>query len=109
MVGVLYLNVRLAKVTGAAEARNLAAADDRIGMLTQMVEAIKAVKFFSWERPYEQGMEELRVEECKHIQYFRVVSVTSIALGRASPTIGSCIVHLDPIPAAPVWSHLCST
>jgi hypothetical protein len=66
------------------------AADSRIEILKEVVSAIKAVKFFAWEEPYLDKISDERLREIIGIRKYRMLVVTSLALGRASPALGAC-------------------
>lgn len=90
MFTILFINRALSYETKAAEKANLGAADRRLRLMKQMIDGIHAVKLHGWERRYLAKIEGVRVEECRHIQRFRILQVMSIALGRASPVLASC-------------------
>ena len=60
IVVVMFVNMMIARRLGRIEKMNLQLADRRIGILGEIVGAIKAVKFFAWEEP----CEDLRQRSC---------------------------------------------
>lgn len=86
---ILKLNFWLAKWGGSVEKKNLEAADGRMGIMTEMVVGMKAVKFFSWESSYLSKLFAARNVECASIRQRRMLQVTSVTLGRASPVFAS--------------------
>jgi ABC-type multidrug transport system fused ATPase/permease subunit len=68
----------------------MAARDLRLVALRQVVNAIKAVKYYAWEAQYTELVERLRVEELKHLTTARVLTVTSVSVGKAFPVIATC-------------------
>lgn len=90
MVAVMTTNFYLSSVAGRQEKENLERAGDRVGILTEIVQSIKAVKFFGWESSYLTKIGDARAKECVGIKRFRMLQVGSIALGRASPALASC-------------------
>ncbi|GBG31314.1 ABC transporter, putative [Hondaea fermentalgiana] len=89
MLGIMLLNVLLGKLIHAIEQKSLNFADERLSMLTAVVEGIRAVKLFGWEEKYREKINKIRDEECNHIRNYRLAHVTSIASGRASPVLSA--------------------
>jgi hypothetical protein len=71
---------------GKVEQQTLELADQRMSILTQIVETIKAIKFFAWEPEYLERITTIRTKECRKIREERMLHVTSVALGRSSRT-----------------------
>lgn len=91
MVAILLLNIRFSSISGKIESETLGYADKRLSILSQMIDSIKAVKFFAWEDNYLQKIDDVRSKECKTIRRWRMWQVTSVSLGRSSPVLSSCI------------------
>ena len=89
IVVVMFGNVMIARKLGRIEKRNLELADRRIGILGEIVGAIKAVKFFAWEEPYLGKITDVRVQELISIRSFRMWQVTSVSLGRSLPALAA--------------------
>ncbi|GBG31313.1 ABC transporter, putative [Hondaea fermentalgiana] len=89
MLAILCLNVLMGKITHSIEQKNLRFADERLSILTAVVEGIRAVKLFGWEEKYRKKINDIRDEECTHIRNYRLAHVTSIASGRASPVLSA--------------------
>ena len=77
----------LTGIQGKVEQLTLELADERMSILTQIVETIKAIKFFAWEPEYLERITTVRNNECRKIREERMLHVTSVALGRASRTL----------------------
>ena len=88
--GILRINKALGQVTKRNEKLSLIAADARLGLLRQMVDTMKCVKFFSWESSYLEMLTEKRVEEVLRIRKYRAVQQFSLNLARSAPVF-SCI------------------
>ena len=90
----LAFNQRLAMLTKSAEQNNLEAADIRLGILRQIVEAIKGVKLFAWESSYLELITSARELECGFIQNHRMLQISGLNVGRAAPVLASatCIL-----------------
>ena len=59
--------------------------------MSEIVEGATAVKFFGWEIPYLDKLATARENECTSIRKYRMLQVTSVSLGRASPILSSCL------------------
>lgn len=75
MLMVMGCNIYISKWIGYVEKNNLKCADTRIGILSEIISSIKAVKFFAWEHSYEEKITRARLQECKSIQKFRSLQV----------------------------------
>lgn len=112
MVVMTLVNLRIARKLGGIEATILKASDKRIGILTEIVASIKAVKFFAWERPYMDKLSAARTDEVTRIQRFRLWQVTSIAIGRSAPAISACAAIVtyallgNPLRAGDIFATL---
>ena len=74
-------NIAITRVLSTIESENLKAADTRVGIMTEVVSAMKAVKFFAWEEPYLQRITDARMKEMRLIRWFKVLVNGSIAIG----------------------------
>lgn len=88
---LLLINARLGLWSGKLEKKNLDAADKRVGLVSEIVNSIKAVKFFAWEEAYLSKIDRLRAEECKGIRTFRLVQNASVITGRISPVVSAMV------------------
>eukprot|EP00937_MAST-01D_sp_MAST-1D-sp2_P002912 g2912.t1 len=90
MAAVMFINWRLSGSTKAAEARALRHADDRLGVLLEVISSIKAVKLLGWEAPYLAEIHARRAAESRAIRRFRLVQTQTLSLGRAAPVLATC-------------------
>eukprot|EP01064_Diplonema_japonicum_P031285 TRINITY_DN5536_c0_g1_i1.p1 TRINITY_DN5536_c0_g1~~TRINITY_DN5536_c0_g1_i1.p1 ORF type:complete len:1494 (+),score=401.34 TRINITY_DN5536_c0_g1_i1:41-4522(+) len=88
---VLFVNRALAKRAAKEEAETLAAGDVRIQLITRVIEGIKAVKLSAWEVPFENAIKETRKTESYSLSRFRLATMSSIQVGRASPALAACV------------------
>lgn len=86
---ILKLNLSIGEWAGRVESSNLAKAAGRLGILQEAIDGIKAVKFFAWEQQYIPKLVAAREEECVSIRKHRMLLVTTVTLGRASPVLAS--------------------
>ena len=91
LVLVLIANQWMAKVSARREAECLTAADKRVVLITRVIEGIKAVKLSTWEVPFLDRIFSARSEEGKALSAFRMVTQTSVQVGRAAPTLACCV------------------
>ena len=89
MATVMTLNLLLATKNKAAEARGLAAADVRLGIMKQIINGVKAVKLSCWEEPFLAEICKARRTETVNIGRFRVYQLISVQCGRASPILSA--------------------
>eukprot|EP01065_Artemidia_motanka_P035000 TRINITY_DN42967_c0_g1_i1.p1 TRINITY_DN42967_c0_g1~~TRINITY_DN42967_c0_g1_i1.p1 ORF type:complete len:1406 (+),score=499.49 TRINITY_DN42967_c0_g1_i1:76-4293(+) len=94
-LAVLYvsmiLNRWVAAKTKVVEARNLKASDERISLMTRVIEGAKAIKLCAWEENFLDTLHKCRKDECKHVKTYRMYQNTSLQLGRAAPVFASCV------------------
>eukprot|EP01061_Rhynchopus_euleeides_P041398 TRINITY_DN719_c2_g1_i1.p1 TRINITY_DN719_c2_g1~~TRINITY_DN719_c2_g1_i1.p1 ORF type:complete len:1683 (+),score=473.23 TRINITY_DN719_c2_g1_i1:573-5051(+) len=91
LVLVLISNQWMAKVSARRESECLKSADKRIALITRVIEGIKAVKLSTWEVPFLDRIFAARSEEGRSLSGFRMVTQTSVQIGRAAPTLACCV------------------
>ena len=82
---------RLARWCGDIVPKTLAEADARVSIMTELVEGIKAVKFFAWESSYLDRLFTARELECSLVWLLKMVASTMVCLGRVSPILASVV------------------
>jgi len=90
MFSIAYVNYRLTKLIKKVEEIDFALGDERIGILREILDGVKAIKMMAWEIPFRDLINSKRIEETEYIRKFRSLSVTSINSGRASPILAAC-------------------
>lgn len=80
----------LSKSLKNVEEKRTAASDSRMQSLGQLIEGIKAVKFYAWEEPSTEKVSQLRSAECEWISKYRRVQAITMQTGRASPPLAAC-------------------
>ncbi|CAJ1383184.1 unnamed protein product [Effrenium voratum] len=88
MLAMLFLNTRLSVRAKAAEKRNLERSDVRIGLMSQIIHGIRAIKFCAWEESFEDLVVKERARECIPLKQYRVLSQGTVQVGRANPIVG---------------------
>ena len=68
----------------------MAAADQRLAIIRQVITDIKPIKLSSWEESFLDIISKAREEEVKWMLKFRVLYQGSAQLGRASPFLAAC-------------------
>lgn len=93
----LFVNIAFTFATGrlalrlkGVEKERTAASDKRMQTLGQLIEGIKAVKYYAWEEPSTEKVASLREEECLWISRYRRVQAITMQTGRASPPLAAC-------------------
>ena len=74
---ILPINFKLANLIGYLQKKNLAITDKRIQKLNEALQAIRIIKFFSWEDNFEKDIMAVRELELKYLIYR---SVTWVAM-----------------------------
>ncbi|TBU41809.1 P-loop containing nucleoside triphosphate hydrolase protein [Dichomitus squalens] len=85
----LPLNNMMAKRTSAIAKRTSAARDSRMGVLNELITAIKFIKFFAWEDKWVERVLSARTVELHWITKERVNSILFSLLGYISPVLVS--------------------
>lgn len=72
---VLPINFKLANLIGYLQKKNLGITDERIQKLNEALQAIRIIKFFSWEDNFEKDIMAVRELELKYLVYRSVTWV----------------------------------
>ena len=91
LVIVLIINQYMARLTAVRESECLKYADLRTSLITKAIEGIKAIKLSTWEVPFLREILKARSSESVAIASFRLITMTAIQIGRASPTLACCV------------------
>lgn len=86
----IFLTGRLTLRLKSVEKERTAASDRRMQTLGQLIEGIKAVKYYAWEEPSTLKVASLRAAECLWISRYRRVQAITMQTGRASPPLAAC-------------------
>ena len=90
MVLSLSLNRVFAQCGGRMAASEMAAGDARLTVMREIVESIVPLKYLTWEEQYLKLIDEKRDIECKWLYRIRLLTVTSVTIGRVSPVLAAC-------------------
>ena len=85
MGAVMGFNASAGRLVSHITKKDLQAADARLTTLREVITNITSLKFLCWETPYLAQLHAKREVECHWLLRFRLTSVMSISLGRASP------------------------
>ncbi|KAG0663039.1 Transporter of the ATP-binding cassette (ABC) [Maudiozyma exigua] len=77
ILAVLPINFKLANLIGQLQKKNLEITDKRIQKLNEALQAIRIIKFFSWEDNFSAEINEIREEELRYLIYRSVAWVSS--------------------------------
>ncbi|CAB4255585.1 similar to Saccharomyces cerevisiae YHL035C VMR1 Vacuolar membrane protein involved in multiple drug resistance and metal sensitivity [Maudiozyma barnettii] len=77
IVSALPINFKLANIIGELQKKNLQITDKRIQKLNEALQAIRIIKFFSWEDNFSDEINEIREEELRYLIYRSVAWVAS--------------------------------
>ncbi|KAH3901580.1 uncharacterized protein SCDLUD_001343 [Saccharomycodes ludwigii] len=87
MILLLPITFRLANWLGDLQRKNLAVTDKRIQKLNETFQAIRIIKFFSWEENFERDLISIRDEELKLLLYRSLVWSCSAFVWFITPSI----------------------
>ena len=87
---LVFLSVKLSRNLKKVEKERTLLSDKRIQNLTQLIEGIKAVKYYAWEEPSTDKIAKIRAEECVMIGKYRQAQALAVQIGRASPPLAAC-------------------
>ena len=94
MIGMLFLNTRISQMAKKAEKDNLARTDVRMRIMTQIVQGIRAIKFCAWEESFKTMLSKERALECIPLKWYRVLTQSTVQIGRANPIVGCLFAFL---------------
>ena len=87
MVFLLPVNYFLAKGFNITSQRILTATDKRVGITNEVLQNIRIIKYFAWERRFGGMIEEKRTAELKAIRSRYVVWATAVAIWNSVPVL----------------------
>ncbi|KAJ6516269.1 multidrug resistance-associated ABC transporter [Mycena sanguinolenta] len=79
------------KVIVGTQEKLMKARDERIGLMNEILGAIRMIKFMAWERKFEARTMEIRDRELKHQRLTYIITVLWNAIWNASPVIVTLI------------------
>jgi len=91
MLFILIANVFISRVSFHLEKKNIRLADQRLQIVSSILESVRAVKLFGWEGRFLSRVEAIRNKEVIGIAKYRVTHVSNIVMGRASPVLSSMV------------------
>ncbi|GMM56145.1 bile acid-transporting ATPase [Maudiozyma humilis] len=77
ILAALPINFKLANLIGKLQKKNLEITDKRIQKLNEALQAIRIIKFFSWEDNFSKEINEIREDELRYLIYRSVTWVGS--------------------------------
>ena len=105
MIISLSLNRLFANCGGRMAASEMAAGDSRLTVMREIVESIVPLKYLTWEEPYLNLIDRKREIECHWLYKMRLLTVTSVTIGRVSPVLAACATYtymgLNDYPLTP--------
>ncbi|CAI4045596.1 hypothetical protein SKDZ_12G0130 [Saccharomyces kudriavzevii ZP591] len=87
IVAMLPLNYKLAKYIGDLQKKNLAVTDNRIQKLNEAFQAIRIIKYFSWEENFEKEINTIRENELSLLLMRSIIWSISSFVWFVTPTI----------------------
>jgi len=89
MVVVLLINAVIASKAQTAEEHDLAASDNRLSLMTQIISGIKAIKLSAWEDSFLALIGSARQTEMKCLREYRILHQSTVQIGRACPSVAA--------------------
>ena len=93
MIFVIFIQATLSSVIGAVQAKLTVLTNARLQRLTQLIQAIRIVKFMSWEDAVEKTISDLRTEELLHLKTFTIVRSILFSTMFTAPILSSLTVY----------------
>lgn len=87
ILSMLPLNFKLASLLGQIQKSSLAVTDKRIQKLNETFQAIRIIKFFSWEENFEKDIQAIRDNELNMLLKRSIVWATSSLVWYITPSI----------------------
>ncbi|KAI7862036.1 P-loop containing nucleoside triphosphate hydrolase protein [Spinellus fusiger] len=91
LVFTLPLNHFNAKMFAKTQDRLMDVRDKRVGLMNEVLQGIRQIKFFAWESKWEERVMESRKEEIKHLRTVYILEVLFGLLWQGSPILVTII------------------
>lgn len=69
MFVLMPIQFRLSQIYSRSQAKLMAATDSRINKLNEVLQSIRIIKFFAWEKKFAESVLKIREEELHHLRY----------------------------------------
>ena len=94
MFGIVAANFYLTEVLKKIKAKDFKCGDTRVSLMKEVLDGIKAIKMMAWEYPFQGDLNKARDTEAKYVRKYRLFQVSSINLGRSSPSLSAAFAIL---------------
>ncbi|KAE8251675.1 hypothetical protein A4X06_0g2584 [Tilletia controversa] len=113
LVGSIPIQTLSAKLFLHVQEKLLVATDKRLSLFSEVLSAMKTVKFFAWERSFEERMEATRAHELKMLRnrylawlcQFLTFFATPMLVATVTFTVHTRVLH-QPLPAETAFTAL---
>ena len=114
LIASFPINAVLFAAIGILRKKVLKQSDDRVSMMNELLNGIRIIKFYAWEKPYGKIVSESRVKEVKYLTYMAYVVAIGFSMTIVSiPIIQPILVFYSytkwektPLSAAKAFSTL---
>jgi len=107
------LQAKLLKMQTAITRKNASVTDNRVKLTNEILQGIKAVKFYAWERPFSEEVGRIREQELKNVRKTIVIRAVFLMILFAIPTLVAVItfaffigVFNNPLDPADIFTAL---
>lgn len=87
MIVVFPIGAFLAKLMGTVSKQMLVYTDQRVGLLNEIFQGIRVVKFYAWEYMFKEAVEEIRALELGKLKRFMIFYSLNSILMQAGPIL----------------------
>lgn len=87
MILLIPIQFHVARSIGAAKATMLAHTDERVKLTSEIINAIRVIKFYAWERPMRRKVEASREAELRSLWKLLLLKSLNLALTVVWPTL----------------------
>ena len=94
MFGIVAANFYLTEILKKIKAQDFKCGDKRVSLMKEVLDGIKAIKMMAWEYPFQGDLNKARDNEAKYVRKYRLYQVSSINLGRSSPSLSAAFAIL---------------
>ncbi|KAG0270789.1 Multidrug resistance-associated protein 1, partial [Linnemannia exigua] len=94
IIMIIPMQALMAKVVNKAKDRKLAAMDNRIRILTEVLSSIKTVKMYSWENAFRKRVARFRATEIKYLRHMGVAFAFMCIMFSSLPLVMSLLTFV---------------
>uniref|UniRef100_T1J568 Multidrug resistance-associated protein 5 n=1 Tax=Strigamia maritima TaxID=126957 RepID=T1J568_STRMM len=89
----------ISRLTGYFRRKTILVTDERVRFMNEMLNSIKLIKLYAWEKPFTQKISDIRNKERKLLEKSAYVQSVSIAMAPTVPIIAAIVTFLAHVGA----------